>query len=122
VKLTPEEVGIMKEVRRLLQKAYNEPSQGHRQYICWKILHAINGRNTMYTGVSLGNQIKEAGATAERLYAHISWALRGLGTMQSFIEAETAHLGYAYSCWAGNFDAEARLAWLDRIIEMEDIK
>lgn len=122
MKLTPEEVVIMKEVRKLMQAAYNDPSNEIRQYICWKILHAVKGRNTMYTGVTLDRQIKEAGGVAERLYNHISWALKGQGTMQSFIEKETSHLGHSFSWWAGKFDAEARLAWLDRIIEMEDIK
>jgi hypothetical protein len=122
MKLTPEEVVVMKEVRRIMQKAYDDPSNEIRQYICWKILHAVKGQNTMYNGVTLDKQMRDAGGIAERLYKHISWALKNQGTMQSFIENETAHLGWNFSGWAGKFDAEARLAWLDRIIEMEDIK
>jgi hypothetical protein len=122
VKLTPEEVVIMKEVRKLMQAAYDDHSNEIRQYICWNILRAVKGKDTKYSGVALEQQMIEAGGIAERLYKHIMWALRGHGVMRSFIEYKTSHLGYEFSLWAGKFDAEARLAWLDRIIEMEDIK
>lgn len=121
MKLTKEEVAIMVKVRELMQAAYCDQYSG-KQYICWNILRAVKGQNTMYSGVNLEKQMMEEGGIAERLYKHITWALRGHGVMRSFIEHETARFGCAYSWRAGNFDAEARLAWLDRIIEMEDIK
>lgn len=122
MKLTPEEVVVMKKVRENMQAAYDDPSNGIRQYICWNILRAVKGVNTMYSGLTLEHQMHQEGGIADRLYRHITWALKVTGTMQSFIEKETDHLGYSFSWWAGKFDAEARLAWLDRIIEMEDIK
>jgi hypothetical protein len=121
MKLTPKEVAIMVKVRENMQRAYEQETSVH-QYICWNILEAVVGRNTMYDGPSLPDQMKQIGGDAERLYRHITWALGGHGTMTNFIGNQTMHLGYKFTWWARKFDREARLAWLDRIIEMEDIK
>lgn len=112
----------MKQVRKNMQRAYDDHTNHVPLYICWNILAAIQGRNTMYEGPSLQVQMKEIGGVAERLFRHIAWALRDNGSMKDFIEIETRHFGYQFMKWAGKFADEARLAWLDRIIEMEEIK
>jgi hypothetical protein len=121
MKLTPEEVAIMVKVRDNMQRAYDIGNHRH-QYICWNILLVMLGRDTRYTGKTLPMQMDEVGGVAERLYRHITWALGGHGTMTNFIGNQTMHLGCKFTCWAEKFDREARLAWLDRIIEMEEIK
>jgi hypothetical protein len=111
----------MKKVRDNMQREYDIGNHRH-QYICWNILLVVLGRDTRYTGKTLPMQMDEVGGVAERLYRHIQWALNSNGVMTIFIQAETMHFGPEFMRWAGRFDAEARLAWLDRIIEMEDIK
>ena len=122
MKLTTEEVVIMKKVRELMQAAYDDPKEIFTKYICWTILEAVEGRNMMHEGPSLQVMMTVVGGEAARLYKHITWALRDQGTMTNFIGMETMRFGYSFSNWAMKFEAEARLAWLDRIIEMEDIK
>jgi hypothetical protein len=120
LKLTKEEVDVMVKVRDKMRAAYELGDRS--RYICWTIIEVIEGRNTMYNGVCLLTQLTALGGMAKRLHSHINWALKGNGTMASFIAAETERFGYQFMRWAEKFEAEARLAWLDRMIEMEDIK
>jgi hypothetical protein len=120
LKLTKEEVDVMVKVRDKMRAAYELGDRS--RYICWTIIEVIEGRNTMYNGVSLLHQLTVLGGMAKRLHSHINWALNENGTMSAFIAAETERFGYQFMRWAEKFEAEARLAWLDRMIEMEDIK
>lgn len=122
MKLTKEEVAIMVKVRKNMQRAYDDPENRITQYICWNILKVVKGPETMTDLRSLPIQMEVIGGVAERLYRHIMWALRGYGTVTDFIGDATTKFGYDFGRFARRFDAEARLAWLDRIIEMEDIK
>jgi hypothetical protein len=127
LKLTPEEVAIMIKVRENMQRAYEDrPARStfYRppEYICLNILKVVLERDPRNDGLGLPAMMEKVGGVAERLYRHIMWALRGCGTMRGFISTETEKFGYVFSRWASEFEAEARLAWLDRIIEMEDIK
>lgn len=127
MKLTKEEVAIMVKVRENMQRAYDERPYRTAayippDYICWNILKVVMERDPLTYGMQLPGLMEKVGGDAERLYRHITWALRGEGTMRTFIMEETGKFGFAFSHLAASFEAEARLAWLDRIIEMEDIK
>jgi len=122
MKLTPEEVAIMVKVRENMRRSYDEPTADVPTYICWNIIAVVKGRNTRYDGPSLSAQMREIGGAPERLHRHIAWALNGNPTMKSFIQVQTMRLGHTFMRHASEFAPEARLAWLDRIIEMEDIK
>ncbi len=122
MKLIPEEVAIMRSVKELMQQRYNGPVKCHTQFICWTILEIVQGFDSRYYQTSLDVQMRDIGGIAERLYGFVELALIGNGTMGNFIERETRKFGRLYARWAGKFEAEARLAWLDRIIEMGEIK
>jgi hypothetical protein len=122
VKLTQEDVEVMTKVRENMRRRYDEGKELSAPYICWNIIEAIVGRNTMFDGPGLDTQLLEMGGQAARLHGMIRWALRDCGTMGTYISEETWHISPAFSWYASRFEAEARLAWLDRMIEMKEIK
>ena len=127
MKLTREEVEIMTQVRDKMQARYDAGTLPSRPYICWTILEVVTGKDCMFSGVSLEGQFTELGGDAERLFRKINWALGGIAgrlpqAMDGFISSQLYHFGPKFVKFANHFKAEARLAWLDRIVEMEEIK
>ena len=122
MKLTEDDVALLKIVRENMQWRYDHGISGSAPYICWNLIEAKKGRNCMFDGPSLKVVVREMGGQIERLHRIINWALGNAGSMKTYIGRNTWQFGPKFVQHANSFEHEARLAWLDRMIEMKEIK
>lgn len=127
MKLTEEQLEIIRAVRQRMNKKFR--TDGAESYICWNILIAVTGKtDCLYTGIWLGLQLQEAGESAHQLWLAIEEALEDFGTMENYVvhKIQDATPSGKYNPrlrfgLAPEYAAQARLAWLDRIVETGEI-
>lgn len=125
MKLNEHEIELLKKVREVLAERYS--GIGDSNYICWTIVEVVHGRCMMNSGMSMHEAVKKiegaTGNAASSLLRLIELALNDTGVMDNWMAAKEFEYGQKKNIKFYNpqrtrmFVAEARLCWLDRMIE-----
>jgi len=125
MKLSESQLKLIREVRRIM----NSPEQmvGAQTYICWNlIIAATNSYACLYECVELGDRMRKVGGDAYDLGVAIEKALDDCGTMENYVAhvlQEASPRGYCYNPELRmEYAVQARLAWLDRMIETGELR
>jgi hypothetical protein len=127
MKLSESQLKLIREVRHMMKSPY--PMVGAQAYICWNLLIAATASYAcLYERTELGEQIRKVGGDAYELWTAIDKALERDGTMENYVARviqESSPRGYynpdLRRTVAVEYAAQARLAWLDRMIETGEL-
>lgn len=125
MKLTKKDRELLTEVRNRMYEVYGTEDHKYFEYICWSIVRigAEQKETPKKHYESLLEYAERVGGSVKRLINAIHEALGRSGTLDNWMTNEYLHKykDYEAAFAMRRFVAEARLAWLDRILETGEI-
>ena len=125
MKLTKKDRELLTEVRNRMYEVYGTEDHKYFEYICWSIVRigAEQKEIPKKHYESLLEYAERVGGSVKRLINAIHDALDGTSTLDNWISNEylEKYKDYEAAFAMRRFVAEARLAWLDRILETGEI-
>ena len=126
MKLTQKDRELLTEVRNRMYEVYGTEDHKYFEYICWSIVRigAEQKETPKKHYESLLEYAERVGGSVKRLINEIHDALDGAATLDNWMTQEHLRVDkndYSNAYAIRRFVAEARLAWLDRILETGEI-
>ena len=125
MKLTQKDRELLTEVRNRMYEVYGTEDHKYFEYICWSIVRigAEQKETPKKHYESLLEYAERVGGSVKRLINAIHGALGSSGTLDNWMTSVyfKKYKDYEEALVMRRFVAEARLAWLDRILETGEI-